>query len=80
MTLYRLYLESASYQSPTMVHVLHLPGCVAVGPTTEAALDATPEAINAFRRFLHRAGEDVKLVGERSARRRATHRASRAPA
>ena len=61
MTLYRLYLESVDYRSTTMVHVPDLLGCVAVGPTTEAALDAIPEVVNAFRRFLLRAGELVEL-------------------
>lgn len=42
-----------------MVHVIDLAGCVAVGPTTEEALTATPEAIRAYRRFLHRYGEEI---------------------
>jgi uncharacterized damage-inducible protein DinB/predicted RNase H-like HicB family nuclease len=37
--------------------VLDLLGCVAVGPTTEDALAATPDAIRAYGRFLHRHGE-----------------------
>lgn len=40
-----------------MAHVLDLLGCIAVGPTTEAALKATPEAIRAYLRFLRRNGE-----------------------
>lgn len=56
---YRLYLESGPRRRKTMVHVLDLLGCVAVGPTTEAALAATPEAIGGYRRFLHRHGEPV---------------------
>jgi predicted RNase H-like HicB family nuclease len=43
----------------TMVHVLDLLGCVANGPTTEAALDATPEAVSAYLRFLARCSEKV---------------------
>ena len=54
MTSYGLYLESGPKRRKTMVHVLDLLGCVAVGPTTEEALAATPDAIVAFRRFLRR--------------------------
>ncbi len=57
MTTYALYLESGPRRRKTMVHVLDLLGCVAVGPTTEAALAAAPDAIRAYRRFLHRHGE-----------------------
>jgi predicted RNase H-like HicB family nuclease len=42
-----------------MAHVLELLGCVATGPTTEAALEATPEAIEAYRRFFARHGETL---------------------
>jgi len=59
MTVYDLFLESGPKRRKTMVHVLDLLGCVATGPTTEAALAATPEAIGAFRRFLHRHGEPI---------------------
>src|SRR5688572_18086240 len=43
-----------------MVHVLELLGCTANGPTTEAALQATPAAISAYLRFLQRHGEKVE--------------------
>jgi len=56
---YALYLESGPKRRKTMVHVLDLLGCVAVGPTTEAAIEATPEAIRAYLRFLQRCGEDA---------------------
>lgn len=59
MTEYGLYLESGPKRRKTMVHVLDLLGCTANGPTTEAALAATPEAIGAFRRFLRAAGETI---------------------
>ena len=59
MTEYGLYLESGPRQRKTMVHVLDLLGCVARGPTTEAALEATPEAIWAYVRFLQRHGDTV---------------------
>ena len=59
MTEYGLYLESGPRRQKTMVHMLDLLGCVAVGPTTEAALGATPEAIQAYLRFLNRCGEPV---------------------
>jgi uncharacterized damage-inducible protein DinB/predicted RNase H-like HicB family nuclease len=59
MTVYDLYLESGPLHRKTMVHVLDLLGCVAVGPTTEDALAATPDAIRTYRRFLGRHGEPV---------------------
>ncbi|MEO6197123.1 MAG: DinB family protein [Dehalococcoidia bacterium] len=59
MTQYRLFLESGPKMKTTMVHVLDLLGCIANGPTTEAALEATPGEIRHFRRFLQRHGEDV---------------------
>lgn len=61
MATYDLYLESGPRRRKTMVHALDLLGCVAVGPTTEDALEATPDAIRAFRRFLRRHGEPVDL-------------------
>ena len=57
MTEYHLYLESGPKRRKTMVHVLDLLGCMANGPTTEAALKATPESISAYLRFLKRLGE-----------------------
>ncbi len=59
MTQYALYLESGPRMKTTMVHVLDLLGCVANGPTTEAALDATPGEIRRFRIFLRDHGESV---------------------
>jgi predicted RNase H-like HicB family nuclease/uncharacterized damage-inducible protein DinB len=59
VTTYDLYLESGPRRQKTMVHVLALPGCVAVGPTTEDALAATPDAIRAYLRFLRRHGARV---------------------
>jgi predicted RNase H-like HicB family nuclease/uncharacterized damage-inducible protein DinB len=59
LTVYDLYLESGPRRRKTMVHVLGLLGCVAVGPTTEDAIAATPEAIRAFLGFLLRHGEPV---------------------
>jgi predicted RNase H-like HicB family nuclease/uncharacterized damage-inducible protein DinB len=58
-TTYGLYLESGPKRRKTMVHALDLLGCVAVGPTTDEALMATLEAIQAFLRFLRRNGEAV---------------------
>jgi predicted RNase H-like HicB family nuclease len=60
VTTYGLYLESGPKRRKTMVHALDLLGCVAVGPTTEEALAATPEAIRAYLRFLRRHGEAVE--------------------
>lgn len=59
-TEYALYLESGPRQRKTMVHVLDLLGCIAQGPTTETALEATPEAIRAYLRFLRHHGEAVE--------------------
>jgi predicted RNase H-like HicB family nuclease len=59
MTDYGLHLESGPKRRTTMVHVPELLGCVANGPTTEAALEATPAAIRAFLRLLQRHGEAV---------------------
>jgi predicted RNase H-like HicB family nuclease len=56
---YALYLESGPMHKKTMVHVLPLLGCIAQGPTTDAALQATPQAIRSFLRFLQRQGEAV---------------------
>jgi predicted RNase H-like HicB family nuclease/uncharacterized damage-inducible protein DinB len=59
MTTYALHLESGPKRRKTMVHVPALLGCVAVGPTTEEAVAATPEAIGAWLRLLQRHGERV---------------------
>jgi predicted RNase H-like HicB family nuclease/uncharacterized damage-inducible protein DinB len=59
MTTYGLHLESGPKRRKTMVHVPQLLGCVAVGPTTEDALAATPEAIRDWLRLLRRHGEPV---------------------
>lgn len=56
---YALYLESGPRMKTTMVHVLDLFGCVANGPTTDAALAATPDEIRRFLAFLQVHGEDV---------------------
>lgn len=54
LAVYRLYGESGPQHRKTMVHVLDLLGCVARGATTEAAIEATPEAIREYLRFLRR--------------------------
>jgi hypothetical protein len=59
VTEYRLYLESGPRFKTTMVHVIGLLGCVANGPTTEAALEATPDEIRRYLRFCRDHGEDV---------------------
>ena len=59
MNTFDLYLESGPRRRKTMVHVLDLLGCVAVGPTTDDAVAAAPEAIRAYRRFLRRLGEEI---------------------
>lgn len=61
MSTYGLYLESGPKRMKTMVHVPDLLGCVATGPTTEAALEGTPDAIRAYQRIMAAAGERVDL-------------------
>jgi uncharacterized damage-inducible protein DinB/predicted RNase H-like HicB family nuclease len=56
---YALYLESGPKRQKTLVHVLDLLGCVANGPTTDAALAATPDAIRAYLHFLRRHGAEA---------------------
>lgn len=57
MTTYALYLESGPKRRTTMVHVFDPLGCCVAGPTTEAALEATPDAIRAYLAFLQQHGE-----------------------
>ncbi len=45
MPVYKRYLESESKRRTTMVHVPELLGCMAIGPTTDSVLAATPEAM-----------------------------------
>jgi predicted RNase H-like HicB family nuclease/uncharacterized damage-inducible protein DinB len=59
MTEYALYLESGPKHKTTMAHVTDLLGCVARGPTTEAALEATPAAIRLYLGFLARHDDQV---------------------
>jgi predicted RNase H-like HicB family nuclease len=59
VSVYWLYPESGPKHRKTIMRVLDLLGCGAVGPTTEAALDATPGAIRAFLGFLRRHGREV---------------------
>jgi predicted RNase H-like HicB family nuclease len=58
-TEYALYLESGPKMKTTMIHVFDLLGCLANGPTTEAALEAAPGEIREYLRFLKRHGEDI---------------------
>lgn len=57
MARYALYLDSGPQRSKTMVHVPELLGCIANGPTTEAALEATPGAIRRYRALMAGHGE-----------------------
>jgi predicted RNase H-like HicB family nuclease len=56
---YDLALESGPKHKKTMVHVFELLGCVSVGPTTDQAIEVTPDAIRAYREFLGKHGEAV---------------------
>lgn len=59
MKTYDLYLESGPQMKTTYVHVPALLGCVYNAPTTQQALDAAPDALRSFLRFMARAGERV---------------------
>ena len=56
---YPLYLESGPRRKTTMVHVIDLLGCTCHDRTTEAALQAVPQAIQSFRAFLSQHGEQI---------------------
>lgn len=56
---YALYLESGPRMKTTMAHVFDLLGCIANGPTTEAALEAAPDEIGHYLRFLKKHGAGV---------------------
>jgi uncharacterized damage-inducible protein DinB/predicted RNase H-like HicB family nuclease len=58
MTHYWLYLESSADEG-VKVHVLELLGCFCRRPSQEAALEATPQKIEAYLRFLRLHGEYV---------------------
>ena len=72
-TTFRLYLESGPKRRKTMVHVLDLLGCVYVGPTTEEAIEGTPDAIRAFLRLLSDHGETVPSPRDELSKRTAEH-------
>ena len=59
MKTYNLYLESGPQHKKTLVHVLDLLGCNIQGATTDEAIEAAPDAITAYLRFLKRRGEKV---------------------
>ncbi len=61
MSTYGLHFESGPKRRKTMAHVPELLGCVAVGPTTEDAVAATPAAIRSFRGYLAARGEPLDL-------------------
>jgi predicted RNase H-like HicB family nuclease len=60
---YDLYVESGPRRRTTMVHLPELMGCIVQGPTTGEALEATPEAIRTYLRFLRRHGEPADPDG-----------------
>src|SRR5687768_16467560 len=62
MPRYKLYAESGPKHRKTQVHVLELLGCTVNGETTEAALDAAPDAIRTYLHYLKQHGEDVDPV------------------
>lgn len=56
---FELYLESGPQHRRTWVFVPRLPGCVAVGPTSDAAIEMSRAAIAERLDFLRRHGETV---------------------
>ncbi len=54
-----LYLESGPQHRKTWVFVPSLPGCVAVGPTSDTAIEITRAAIAERLDFLRRHGETI---------------------
>lgn len=59
MPAYKLYAESGPQRKKTLVHVLDLLGCVVQADTTDEAIAAAPDAIQAYLRYLRRHGEKV---------------------
>ena len=59
MKTYDLALESGPRRKKTYIHVAALLGCMARGDTTEQAIEAAPNAIRDYLRFLKRHGEAV---------------------
>lgn len=59
MKTYDLYVESGPQMKMTYIHVPALVGCMLNGPTTAAALEATPGMIRAYLWFMQRAGESA---------------------
>lgn len=59
MKTYDLYLESGPQHKKTLLHVLDLLGCNVQGSTTDEAIEAAPETISYYLRFLKRNGEKV---------------------
>jgi hypothetical protein len=57
MKTYDLYLHSGPQMKTTYFSVTQLMGCIAVRPTTEAALEAAPYVIRSFLGFMRRTGE-----------------------
>lgn len=59
MKTYDLYVHSGPMRKKTYIHVPALPGCIAQGETTDAAITAAPAAITTYLRYLQRHGADV---------------------
>lgn len=59
MRTYKLYAESGPQHRKTQVHVLELLGCTVNGPTTDDAVNAAPDTIRTYLRYLKQHGEDV---------------------
>jgi predicted RNase H-like HicB family nuclease len=59
MKTYNLYIESGPQHKKTLLHVLDLLGCNVQGATTDEAIEAAPDTISAYLRFLKRNGEKL---------------------
>jgi predicted RNase H-like HicB family nuclease len=60
MKTYDLYMHSGPQMKTTYFSVPELTGCIAVRPTTDAALEAAPDVIRSFLGFMQRHGQRVK--------------------
>ena len=59
MKTYDLYVHSGPKRRKTFIAVPALPGCIALGDTTDEALANAPDAIRTYAGYLQRHGEPI---------------------
>lgn len=59
MSTYDLYVHSGPKRKKTFISVPDLPGCIALGDTTDEAIASAPEAIRTYAAYLERHGEKI---------------------